>query len=137
MLKKAIISGIVFSSILLAGCNGKQNEEQSQVEMTEVLESKQDVVALKNGENDKMPNLLSELQNKIRVSIAEQTAIEADSIVMMLDGGTTELTCSVGLPKNVKIDDTLIKQIVDDSIKNVSETENVTIENTKIIIEKY
>jgi len=55
---------------------------------------------------------------------------------MILDGGTTELTCSVGLPKNVKIDDTLIQHIVDDSIRNVSETENVTIENTKIIIEK-
>ncbi len=54
---------------------------------------------------------------------------------MILDGGTTELTCSVGLPKNVKIDDTLIQHIVDDSIRNVSETENVTIENTKIIIE--
>ncbi|MGE7941801.1 hypothetical protein ACQKNB_06910 [Lysinibacillus xylanilyticus] len=55
---------------------------------------------------------------------------------MMLDGGTTELTCSVGLPKNEKIDDTLIQHIVDDSIRNISETENVTIENTKIIIEK-
>jgi len=28
---------------------------------------------------------------------------------MMLDGGTTELACSLGLPKNVKIDDTLIQ----------------------------
>ncbi|MGE7915371.1 hypothetical protein [Lysinibacillus xylanilyticus] len=57
------------------------------------------------------------------------------SAVMILDGGTTELTCSVGLPKNAKIDDTFIQHIVDDSIRNVSETENVTIENTKIIIE--
>ncbi|MGE7998029.1 hypothetical protein ACQKOF_05020 [Lysinibacillus sp. NPDC093190] len=55
---------------------------------------------------------------------------------MMLDGGTTELACSVGLSKNVKIDDTLIQHIVDDSIRNISETENVTFENTKIIIEK-
>ena len=32
VVKKAIISGIVFSSILLVGCNGEQNEEQGQTQ---------------------------------------------------------------------------------------------------------
>ena len=59
----------------------------------------------------------------------------------MLDGGTVMKfnMYSVGFPKDAKIDDTLIQQIVEDSIKNVSETEKVTIseENIKIKIEKY
>lgn len=36
-LKKAIISGIVFCSILLVGCNGEQNEEQVQTEMIQQI----------------------------------------------------------------------------------------------------
>ena len=144
MLKKAIISGIGFCSILLIGCNGEQNEEQVQTEMTEVLESEQEVVvASKDRENDEVSSLLSELKKEILVSITEQTALEMESIAIMLDGGTVEgnieVSCSVGLPKDAKIDDTMIQQIVEDSIKNVSETENITIseENITIKIEKY
>ncbi len=144
MLKKAIISGIVFSSILLVGCNGEQNEEQVKAEMTEVLESEQEVVvAQENGENDELSNLLSELKNEIMVSITEQTALERESIAIMLGGGTVEgnieVSCSIGLPKDAKIDDTMIQQIVEGSIKNFSETENVTISegNIKVKIEKY
>ena len=124
MIKKAIISGIVLCSILLVGCNAN-----------EVLESEQEiVVSNKNG-------LLSELENEILVSITEQTELESDSVAIMLDGGTDELTVSVGFPKDAKIDDTLIQQIVEDSIKNVSETETVTTSEEKIKIkikiEKY
>lgn len=126
MLKKAIISGIVFSSILLVGCN---DEEVTDITITE------------NGEND--ANLspenifLEELKDEISVAIKEQTALEADS--MMIDGNFKELSVSVGFLKDVKVDDTLIKQIVKDSIKKVSETENVTIseDNITIKIEKY
>lgn len=126
MLKKAIISGIVFSSILLVGCN---DEEVTDITITE------------NGEND--ANLspenifLEELKDEISVAIKEQTALEADS--MMIDGNFKELSVSVGFLKDVKVDDTLIKQIVKDSIKKISETENVTIseDNITIKIEKY
>ena len=57
----------------------------------------------------------------------------------MLDGNFKELSVSVGFLKDVKVDDTLIQQVVEDSIKKVSETENVTIseENITIKIEKY
>jgi len=124
MIKNAIVSGIVFCSILLVGCN-----------TNEVLESEQEiVVSNKNG-------LLSELENEILVSITEQTELESNSLAIMLDGGTDELTVSVGFPKDAKIDDTLIQQIVEDSIKNVSETETVTTSEEKIKIkikiEKY
>lgn len=126
MMKKAIISGIVFCSILLVGCN-----------TTEVLESEQEVVV------SQINGLLSELKNEIIVSITEQTELESDSLVIMIDGGTDELTVSVGFPKDAKIDDTLIQQIVEDSIKNVSETETLTTSEEKIKmkikikIEKY
>ncbi|WP_338653034.1 topoisomerase [Sporosarcina psychrophila] len=131
MLKKAIISGIIFSSILLVGCN-----------TTEVLESEQEVVvSQKNGENDGIPNLLSELKNEIIVSITEQTELESESISIMVGGSIVKeiIDVSLGFPKDVKVDDTMIQQIVKDSIKNVSETENVAIseENIRIIIEKY
>ena len=124
MIKNAIVSGIVFCSILLVGCN-----------TNEVLESEQEiVVSNKNG-------LLSELENEILVSITEQTELESDSVAIMLDGGTDELTVSVGFPKDAKIDDTLIQRIVEDSIKNVSETDTVTTSEEKIKIkikiEKY
>ena len=131
VMKKAIISGIVFCSILLVGCN-----------TTEVLESGQEVVvSQKYGGNDGISNLLSELQNEIIVSITEQTELESDSLAIMLSGNTDELTVSVGFPKDAKIDDTLIQQIVEDSIKDVSETETISEEKIKtkikIKIEKY
>jgi hypothetical protein len=130
-MKKAIISGIVFCSILLVGCN-----------TTGVLESEQEIVVSQgNGGDDGISNLISELQNEIIVSITEQTELESDSLAIMIDGGTDELTVSVGFPKDAKIDDTLIQQIVEDSIKNVSETETVTTSEekikVKIKIEKY
>ncbi|QUG43899.1 topoisomerase [Psychrobacillus sp. INOP01] len=132
-MKKAIISGIVFSSILLVGCN-----------KTEVLESEQEVVVSQgNVENDGISNLISELKNEIIVSITEQTELESDSLTIMVDGGTDELTISVGFPKDAKIDDTLIQQIVEDSIKNISETETETTSEEQIKmkiktkIEKY
>lgn len=130
-MKKAIISGIVFCSILLVGCN-----------TTEVLESEQEIVVSQgNGGDDGISNLISELQNEIIVSITEQTKLESDSLAIMIDGGTDELTVSVGFPKDANIDDTLIQKIVKDSIKNVSETETVTTSEEKIKIkikiEKY
>ncbi|WP_238600610.1 topoisomerase [Metasolibacillus meyeri] len=126
MVKKAIISGIVFSSILLVGCNEKEEQVQ-------VVESEHEVVESKQGK------LLSELKNKIIASITEQTELDSESIAIMLGGNVTEISVSVGFPKDVKVDDTLIQQIVRDSIKNISETENVTIseENITIKMEKY
>lgn len=131
VMKKAIIPGIVFCSILLVGCN-----------TTEVLESEQEVVVSQRyGGDDGISNLISELQNEIMVSITEQTELESDSIAITLGGNVKELSVSVSIPKDVKVDETLIQQIVKDSIKEVSETETVPIseEKMKIIIkiEKY
>jgi hypothetical protein len=134
MMKQAIISGIVFSSILLVGCNGEQKEEQ-------VIESEQEVVVAPTNEEYDELNLLSELQNEITVSITEQTELDSESIAIMLGGSPVKgiMDVSVSFPKDVKVDDTMIQQIVEDSIKNVSETENVAIseENITIKIEKY
>ena len=128
-MKKAIVSGIVFCSILLVGCN-----------TTEVLESEV-VVSQRDERNDGISNLISEIKNEIIAAITEQTELESDSLAIMIDGDTDELTVSIGFPKDAKIGDTLIKQIVEDSIKNVSETETVTIGEEKmkmkIKIEKY
>lgn len=139
MVKKAMISGILFSTILLVGCNGEQKEEQIQAEMTEVTEREQEVVnTSKNSEIDES-NLLSELQNEIIVSVTEQAEIDRESIVIMLDGNVKEISVSVGFPKDVKVDNTRIQQIIKDSIKKVSEIKNITIneENITITIEKY
>jgi actin-like ATPase involved in cell morphogenesis len=130
-MKKAIISGIVFCSILLVGCN-----------TTEVLESEQEVVVSQRyGGDDGISNLISELQNEIIVSITEQTELDSESIAISLGGNFKEMSVSVSFPKDVKVDDTLIQQIVEDSIKKVSETETVSISEEKmkikIKIEKY
>ena len=130
MIKKAIFSGIVFCSTLLVGCN-----------TTEVLESEQEIVFSQTNEDDGISNLISELHNEVITSITEQTELESDSLETMIDGGTAELTVSVGFPKDAKIDDTLIQQIVEDSINNVSETETEAVSEEKIKIkikiEKY
>jgi hypothetical protein len=59
----------------------------------------------------------------------------------VLGGCTVEgnIDVSVGFPKDAKVIDTVIQQIVEDSIKKVFETENVAIseENIIIKIEKY
>ncbi|MEK5232465.1 topoisomerase [Lysinibacillus sp. FSL K6-0232] len=127
MMKKAIISGVV-CSILLVGCNGNENEEQVQV-----LESEQGIV------EDEQGNLLSELKNDIIVSITEQTELDSESIAIMLGGNIEDISVSVSFPKDVKVDNTMIQQIVKDSIKNASKTANVTIreENITVNIEKY
>lgn len=124
MLKTALISGILFSSILLVGCNEEEVINISESGESEEISSPESI-------------FLSELKNEITVSITEQTAIEANS--MMISGDFKEISVSVGFLKDKKVDDTLIQQIVEDSIKKVSETENVTIseEDITIKIEKY
>lgn len=122
MIKKAITLGIVFcSSIHLVGCN-----------TNEVVESEQEVVVSQE-------KLFSELQNEIIASVTEQTELESDSLAIMLDGGAGEFTISVGTPKDAKIDDILMQEIVEDSLKNISEPEGTSEEKTKvkIKIEKY
>lgn len=124
MLKKVIIiSGIAFSSILLVGCN-----EEPEVEVIETSE---------NQEND--ANFLSELHNKIKMSIAEQTDLDSESMGISLGGDIKEMSVSVSFSKDIKIDETMIQQIVEDSIKSFSDTKNITInkENVTLKIEKY
>ena len=124
MLKKAIISGIIFSSILLVGCNG-----ESEVVVLD---------GLKDSENDAnlSPELIffSELKNEIIVSITEQTELDSEPMAISLGGNLKEMSVSVNFQNNVKVDDALIQQIVEDSIKKVSETENVTISEENITI---
>ncbi|MCG3088529.1 topoisomerase [Sporosarcina cyprini] len=128
MIKQAIISGVVCSSILLAGCNGSESEEQ--------------VLAVGNDQKiaaSEQSKILSELQDEIITSISEQTAIEEDVISIMLGSGAGSFDVSVGFPKKLKVDKKLIEQIIEDSIKKVAESENVTIseEIINIKIEKY
>ncbi|WP_201262108.1 topoisomerase [Lysinibacillus parviboronicapiens] len=139
VLKKNISSGIVFSSILLVGCTGEQKKEQ-EVQEIEIKQEERD--PSKNQEyDDEVSKFLYELKNKIIVSITEQTVLERDTIEIMLEGfkdeGKIKVWCLIGLPKNTKIEDTMVQQIVEDSIKNISETENVTISEENIYIEKY
>ena len=127
MLKKVIISGVVFSLILLVGCNGEK-EEASELVLTD---SEQEVVV------DDESNLLSELQNEIIVSITEQTGLDGDSIEAIMVGGSPDngiIDVSISFPKDAKVDEMIIQQIVEDSIMKVSETENVAISEENITI---
>lgn len=129
MIKKAIISGVLFSSIFLVGCNGEP-----------------EVVVLEDSENEENDadlsselNLVSELKSEVITSITEQTELDKESIAIMVDGNVKDMTVSVSYPKDIKVDETTIQQAVEDSIKKVSEAENVTIseEDITIKIEKY
>lgn len=137
LLKKIIITGIVFSSILLVGCNAEPEVEAINAPKNEIGENDANVLLETGSES----NFLSELHNEIIVSITEQTELDSETIAIMLGGSPAKgiIDISVGLPKDVKVDDTMIQQIVEDSIKDVSEIENVAIseENITIKIEKY
>ncbi|MCM3721531.1 MULTISPECIES: topoisomerase [Solibacillus] len=120
-MKKVIITVVVICSILLGGCN-----------KIEVIESEQEVIV-------SYKTLFAELQNEIIVSVTEKTELESDALALMIDGGASDLTVSVGYPKDSKIDATLIQQIVEDSINNISEKDTTSEERVKITIkiEKY
>lgn len=131
MLKKAILSGIVFSSILLVGCN-----KEEIIDITENKENDANVMS-----ESKELNLISEFKTEIMASITEQTELDSESIEgIMVSGSPVKgiIDISISFPKNTKVDDKMIKQIIKDSIKKVSETENITIseENITIKIEK-
>ncbi|WP_337982690.1 MULTISPECIES: topoisomerase [Lysinibacillus] len=131
MLKKAMLSGIVFSSILLVGCN-----KEEIIDITENKKNDANVMS-----ESKELNLISEFKTEIMASITEQTELDSESIEgIMVSGSPVKgiIDISISFPKNTKVDDKMIKQIIKDSIKKVSETENITIseENITIKIEK-
>ncbi len=131
MLKKAMLSGIVFSSILLVGCN-----KEEIIDITENKENDANVMS-----ESKELNLISQFKTEIMASITEQTELDSESIEgIMVSGSPVKgiIDISISFPKNTKVDDKMIKQIIKDSIKKVSETENITIseENITIKIEK-
>lgn len=131
VLKRAMLSGIVFSSILLVGCNKE--------EILDITENKENDANVKS--ESKELNLISEFKTEIMASITEQTEMDNESIEgIMVSGSPVKgiIDISISFPKNTKVDDKMIKQIIKDSIKKVSETENITIseENITIKIEK-
>lgn len=133
-LEKAIISGIVFSSILLVGCNGE--------EVIDITENGENVADVFSESQSKDLYLISEFNKEIMASITEQTEFNSESIEAIMVSGSPDkgiIDVSISFPKDAKVDDTMIQQIVKDSIKKVSEIENVTIseENITTKIEKY
>lgn len=131
MLKRAMLSGIVFSSILLVGCN-----KEEILDITENKENDANVMS-----ESKELNLISEFKTEIMASITEQTEMDNESIEgIMVSGSPVKgiIDISISFSKDIKVDDKMIKQIIKDSIKKVSETENITIseENITIKIEK-
>lgn len=127
MLKKTIISGALLISILLVGCNGEP----------EVIDTPENDANL-----SPEPELLSELHTEIRTSITEQTGFDSESIesIAIVGSPVKAITdISISFSKDTKVDDTMIQQIVEDSMKKVFETENVAYskEDITIKIEKY
>jgi len=131
VLKRAMLSGIVFSSILLVGCN-----KEEILNITENKENDANVMS-----ESKELNLISEFKTEIMASITEQTEMDNESIEgIMVSGSPVKgiIDISISFSIDIKVDDKMIKQIIKDSIKKVSETENITIseENITIKIEK-
>lgn len=126
-----MLSGIVFSSILLVGCN-----KEEIIDITGNKENDANVIS-----ESKELNLISEFKTEIMASITEQTEMDNESIEgIMVSGSPVKgiIDISISFSKDIKVDDKMIKQIIKDSIKKVSKTENITIseENITIKIEK-
>ena len=88
--------------------------------------------------NDEILNLLNEIKYELIASIAKQTGLEKESIEIMVGadsvGENIDVDVSVNLPKDAKIDEATIQQIVEDIIRIVSKKENVTISDENIEI---
>ncbi|MGP4041681.1 hypothetical protein ACTWP4_17525 [Gracilibacillus sp. D59] len=136
---KRLFICLSFSLSIVTACNaepqvfiGEQNEVQAGTEEVKVTPSKEG--------NDEIINLLNEIKKELIVSIAKQPGIEKESIEIIVGTssveGNIDVDVSVSLPKDAKIDDATIQQIVEDIIKIVSKKENVTIseENVEIKI---
>ncbi|OEC02995.1 hypothetical protein GY31_04610 [Lysinibacillus sphaericus] len=126
-----MLSGIVFSSILLVGCNREEI-----IDITGNKENDANVMS-----ESKELNLVSEFKTEIMASITEQTELDNELIEgIMVNGSPVKgiIDISISFSKDIKVYDKMIKQIIKDSIKKVSETENITIseENITIKIEK-
>ncbi|MBQ7232561.1 MAG: hypothetical protein IJX07_04955 [Bacillales bacterium] len=79
-------------------------------------------------------DLISELKNEIMVSITEQTKLGEPASIILSGHPIIEIIVSVGFLKDVKVDGTMIQQIIKDSIEKVSKTENITISTESTII---
>lgn len=125
-MKKAIISAIVGVSIMLAGCS-EQPEEI-------IIDAS---IYGGNAEAGAEVDLLGALQDEIIKLITQQTEIEKKDIAIMLGGNQTELSISVGFPKKLDVDRALIQTMLEQAIKNVSETTNVKMGEVILKIEEY
>ncbi|AVR00290.1 hypothetical protein OBCHQ24_15170 [Oceanobacillus iheyensis] len=85
-------------------------------------------------------DLLIEIKHEIIASIAKQTGLEKGSIEIMVSSDSVveniDVYVSVNLPKDAKIDEATIQQIVESIIRIISKKENATIseENIEITI---
>lgn len=131
MLKKAIIPGFLLLSMLLVGC-----QEEPEVLVIDASKYAVNDVNI-NSESEAEIDLLSPLHEEIIESIIEQTEIGRESIAIMLGGNAQELSISLGFPKNIKVERTLIQKIVEDALQNVTQTTNVTLGEVTLNIEKY
>lgn len=130
MLKKSAFLGIAVGCIILVGCNSdiSENHDQEEIEVSERALN----------EEVKDSGYLTELQNELKSSIAQQVGLEIDSIMLdsSLVNGVKEVTCAIGLPEEAKIEDKTVQQIIEITIKNVTKTENVSISEDDIEITK-
>lgn len=129
MVKKYLCAGIVLGTIVLSACNEEKAEEKVHAEVTKTLADGQTVVVEPISELDeKTTNWLIKKQNELQVSIAEQSKLESKSVQVMCAAipqeENTDVSCSVVLSTDSKIDDTTIQQIVDNIINSVSKLES-------------
>lgn len=62
--------------------------------------------------------------------------LDRDSIKYFIGGNPIqEINVSVSFPKNVEVNETMIEKIIEDSIKNVFEKENISFNQENITVE--
>lgn len=134
-MNKAILLIITVCGIILVGCNNEKNDNSAQDELTEV--NKQEDVSPLNQEN-RDSVLTSELTDELKTAITNQMALEIDSIMLetYTVNGVIEVTCSIGLLKDVEIEDNTVDQLIEVIINTVSKKDNLSISEDNIEITK-
>ncbi|MGE7666854.1 hypothetical protein ACQKMN_14190 [Ureibacillus composti] len=137
MLKKTVFFLLIsFGCILLVGCNSEQNEKEVQEEINEVSES-QEVGSPSNEGNNESSNL-SEIKKQLELSINEQMAIDIEAIMLesFVDNENKEVSCTIVLSKEAKVEENTVQELIEVIVKTVSKNENLSISVDNIEISR-
>lgn len=122
------MKGFIFISIclILLFPDGKSAQSEDKLGFGQIVDSPS------NEESDNIFHLINEIKYEIIASIEKQTELESIMVETDSVGNNIEVDVSVNLSKDAKVDEEIMRQLVEDIIRIISNKDNVTIGDIKI-----